>query len=57
MVVVLILYSSWKFARHTRCPYDDSLLAVVVPEEFGSPYVDGGGVGHDLDETLLAPVL
>ena len=56
-VVVLVLFLSvGKLARDAGGPDDDSLLADIVPEQLGCPDVDGGGVGHHLDEALLAPV-
>ena len=56
MVVLVVFQSVRELARNTRCPDDDSLLLDVVPEQLRSPYVDGGGIRHHLDETLLAPV-
>ena len=56
MVVLVVFQSVRELARNTRCPDDDSLLFDVVPEQFRSPYVDGGGIRHHFDETLFAPV-
>ena len=53
----MLLLPVRELAWYARSPDDDGLLPVVIPEELGSPYVDGGGVAHHLDKALLAPVL
>ncbi len=57
MVVLVFFLPVRELARYARGPDDDSLPAFVVPEEFWRPHIDGRGISHHLDETLIAPML
>ena len=52
----MILLTIRKLTWNARCPYNDSLLLHIVPEEFGRPDVDCRRIRHHLDETLFIPM-
>ena len=56
MVVLVVFLAVRKLAWYARCPDDNGLPVLVVPEQFWSPDVDGSGIRHHLYVTLLAPV-
>ena len=57
MVVLVFLLSVRELTGYARSPDDNGLLAFVIPKEFWCPHIDGRGISHHLDETLITPML